>query len=504
MPHMPESARTPASAAPTRRRRLLLVVAAAIAATVLSAVGLLATAPPASAATQGSGFGAWAPLSTHGWHGSMVAGGVHTYCILPGLPAPTGDSVDHGVLGDAGGLSPQQLVGINRLVTTYGQTADPVQAAAVGWAVKAIADRHTTLHAWGYPGDDLAGAVHWSFDRFVPEHAAAVAALAEQYYAEAVATPIPGADGAVALTTDPDDPRRGTVRLTGGAGTTASIALANAVFADTGAAELASAPSDTDLPITVTESTDGRPVTVRATARLVAAFAPAVRFFTTPGQQNTAGPGGGVEYVAEATDAAPRPVVFSPGITTQVAAPETAAGPYIDDVTIAPVTGVWPRTADDAFVSLRATAVVYRTEEPPAASPDVPADATPVGELELTTDPATGGGTYRVTSTWELPGPGSYTAVWRIAAADQLPEVAAHLEQDYAWSEQFAAPTQITRVPPPPVAPPAPATATPQLAETGARDGLPRVAGWAVVALILGAAFLGHHAQRRRRAAIRA
>jgi len=484
--------------------RALLVLVAMLASLVCGIAVLVATAPPASAAERGAGFGTWAPLSSDGWHGSMIVGGVHTYCILPGLPAPTGESVDHGVRPDARGLSAAQLTGINMLVTRYGQSGDAMQAAAVGWAVKAIADRSTTLHAWGYPGDSLAGAVHWTFDRHFPAAAAAVAQLAEQYYAEAQAVTVPGSDGTITLSTDPTDARFGAVRLDGGAGTTAEITLTGAVFADTGAASLSPAPLGVDIPIVAAPPAgDGAPFIVAASARFTAEFAPAVRYVTTAGQQDTAGPGGSVEYVVETQDDTPRPVVFSPGIRTQVAQAEVAGGRYIDDVSVDPVEGVWPLTADGNLVPLVATAIVYRTEAAPAESAEIPADAVPVGELSLTTDPATGGGTYRVESAWELPGPGWYTAVWTIVAADQAPEVARHLPRDYVWAEKFGTPSQITRVtppPPPPVEPVPPVDSAPAtLAATGPFDEAPRLAGGGAAALLLGAALLAHLASRRRR-----
>ncbi len=494
-------------AVPTRRaslaRRLILALLFGLA--VAGAV--LTTAPPASAASQGAGFGTWAPLSAHGWHGSMLIDGVHTYCIVPGLPAPTGPSTDHGVRGDAAGLSPQQLAGINHLVTTYGQTTDPVQAASVGWAVKAIADLDTTLHSWGYSGDSLAGAVDHIFSRLAPEHSAAVQQKAEAYYAEGMAATVPGADAALTLATDDADPRRGTLRMDGGAGTAVILTLENAVFAETGTAQLARAVPGTPYEIRAVAPDDsGAPFTVRASAAVSATIAPAVRYFTTEGQQHTAGPGGSVQYTVTTEDDAPRPVVFSPGITTQVLAPESATGHFVDDVTLTPVEGVWPRSADGALVPMRATAVVYRTEAAPAG-PGVPADAVPVGELELVTDPDQGGGTYRVTSPWQLPGPGYYTAVWEIAASAQEPAVARHLERDYRWSEDFGVPSQVLHVPAPAAQPappvqPAPEDAPRALAATGLWDDAgARVGAGGCAALLAGVAILVHLAQRRRVAA---
>ncbi|MGP3534742.1 hypothetical protein ACTU3I_08110 [Microbacterium sp. RD1] len=484
---------TPVPASPVRRQLGLWTL-------VLSLFAVLAPlvlwASPASAASQGAGFGSWAPRSALGWHGSMIAGGMHTYCILPGSLVPTDSSVDNGVRGDAGGLSPQQLVAINHLVTTHGQTDDPVEAASVGWAVKAIADREATVHAFGHTGDSLSGMIDWIFSRLAPEHSAAVQQRAEALYAEAVDVPVPAMDASLYLTRDEDDPRRGTVRMDGGAGTTAVLTLQNAVFTDSGSATREHvAPGSTWEITAIPPDETGAPFTVRAHGVVSAAIAPAVRYFTTAGHQSTAGPGGGVSYEIEAADSAPRPVVFSPGLTTQVASPEAASGPFVDDVTLSAVEGAWPRFGDGSFVPVRATAVVYRTDAAPVG-PDVPADAVPVGDLALIADPARGAGTYRVTSEWEIPGPGYYTAVWEIAAAAQAPEVTVHLERDYRWAEEFATPSQIVHVPTPP---PAPADTPRALAATGLWDDAgPRLAAGGLAAMAAGGALLAHLSARRR------
>lgn len=482
----------------------LHVVAAGILAAMLALLSVLTVAPPASAASRGAGFGTWAPLSAHGWHGSMLVNGVHTYCIVPGLPAPTGESVDHGVRGDAAGLSPQQLAGINLLVSTYGQTDDPVQAAAVGWAVKTIANRHASLHAWGYRGDSLAEAVRWAMSRLTPEHVDTIAHLAEQYYAEGSAAAVAAASGTLTITSNEEDPRSGTVRLDAAPSARGTLVLSNAVFADTGSDTRADVAPGVDYPIaTAPPAEQAMPYRVSVSGTFDAGFAPAVRYFTTPGQQDTAGPAGRIEFAVEATDDTPRPVTFAPGITTQVAVPEAPGGPFVDDVTLAPVTGIWPQRVDGSHVPLRATAVVYRTDEEPAVSPDVPPDAEPVGELELVTDPAQGGGTYRVTSDWELPGPGYYTAVWTISADAQDPEVARHLDRGYLWAEEFGTPSQTMHVPVPPPAPsPAPGadeeTSPEALAVTGPVDDALRLGAGALAGVVLGAALLARLAQRRR------
>ncbi|MFT4307348.1 MAG: hypothetical protein QM604_10705, partial [Microbacterium sp.] len=216
-------------------KRALLVLLLGV--TVLTA-GIV-TAVPAGAASPGAGFGAWAPLSAYGWHGSMAIGGIQTYCVSPGRPVPTGDSADRGLSFDAEGLDARRLTAINMLVSTYGQTADPVQAASVGWAVKAVADWDATLHSFGYPGDTLPGAIHWTFSALAPEADQAVQDLAAAYYAEAMALPTGAATGSGRLefTTRPDDPARGTVTVHADvAEATGTVTLQGAVFADSGAA----------------------------------------------------------------------------------------------------------------------------------------------------------------------------------------------------------------------------------------------------------------------------
>ena len=93
---------TPPARTMPHRARLL---AALLAAVIVTCAGAVVAAPGAHAASQGSGFGTWAPISTYGWHGSMLVDGVHTYCILPGAPAATGQSADEGVSPTAAGLS---------------------------------------------------------------------------------------------------------------------------------------------------------------------------------------------------------------------------------------------------------------------------------------------------------------------------------------------------------------------------------------------------------------
>ncbi|MGC0370043.1 hypothetical protein [Microbacterium sp. SLBN-111] len=446
---------------PPHRRRASRVFLALLVSSAALLAGTTAVATPAEAADRGTGFGTWAPLSSTGWHGSMRVGDIETYCIHPGLPVATGPTTDQGVQTDARGLTPQQLVSINYLVTTYGQTDDPVQAASVGWAVKATADRDTTLHSWGYEGDSLREAIDYVMRRASPENSAAVQERAERYLAEASAIRVPRVGGTLTLTTSPDDPTRGTVTADVDPDATGGLHLDGAVFADTGTADHAAVAPGRAYPILASppRDTDGRPYAVRARGAFTVRAA-AVRLFTTPGQQESAGPADPQRFELTAEDAIARPIVFSPRIHTEARIQD---GRFIDAVTLTSGENVWPRAADGSFVRLRARADVYRTGDFPVEAPVVPDGLTPVARLEVTTDPAVGPGTYTVSTPDPLPGPGVYTAVWRIERADQSPETVLHLPLRYVWVERFATPTQTRQlVSPPPSDTPTPSpTPTP-------------------------------------------
>ncbi|HWM15324.1 MAG TPA: hypothetical protein VNP97_01930 [Microbacterium sp.] len=443
---------------PRQIRHALSRALAVAAACTLAVFGVVVVSAPAHAASHGVGFGTWAPVSPYGWHGSMVIDGVHTYCILPGAPAPTGTSIDHGTSASAAGLSPQQLTGINLLVTKYGQTNDPVQAAAVGWAVKAIANWDETLHHFGYRGDSLAGAIHWTFSALAPEHNQSVQERAVAYYDEArgVAAGMSSASGTMVFTTDAADHRLGTVRVEA---TTAAasgvLTLVNATFAATGTTALTGAVPGIDYPIVTDPPAPGRAYTVSGTGHFSLGPVAAVRHYTTPGGQDTAGPPGEIGFDVAGADAAPRVPLFHPTISTQVASKYAAGGPFVDEVVFGGSTEHWPRSEDGAYLPVAATAEVYRTDVEPTlvdatAAPEaaVPPDAVHVGSLALTTDPEAGPTiAYNVISSWTLDEPGFYTAVWTVRQDSQSTEVARHLRTGYAWVEAFGEKSQVVMVP---------------------------------------------------------
>jgi hypothetical protein len=426
----------------------LFAVLAVLAATLAGAVvaGL-----PARAASPGSGFGSWGPWTPYGWHGSMMVGDLHTYCILPGRALPTGASEDRGISADAAGLNAQQLTAVNMLVSTYGQTSDPVEAAAVGWAVKAIANWDETLHHFGYGGDRLEGAIDWVFSRIAPEHSAAVQQRAAALYAEGmgVAAAPPAASGSLVFAVDPLDPLAGTMTVAADVpGASGEVRLTGAVFSDTGADVRGDVTAGSVYPIRAILPDGATAVSVSGTGMLRGGFRAAVHHFTTPGGQDTAGPAGAVEIPVAGADQAPRETTFAPVVTTQVAARYAAQGGYVDDVAFASARGSWARTPDGGYLPVTATATVFRTDSEPPASTTVPADAEPVGSLTVTTDAAAGPTVpYRVASDWMLPGPGFFTAVWRIDADAQSAATREALDAGYSWVEAFGEPSQVMVMP---------------------------------------------------------
>lgn len=428
------------------RRGLARLVAALLAALVLTGAGSVVATPAAHAASQGAGFGTWAPLSTYGWHGSMLVDGVHTYCILPGLPAPTGPSADLGVSDTAAGLTPQQLTAINHLVTAYGQSGDPVQSAAVGWAVKAIADWDETLHSFGYRGDSLAGAIHWTFSALSPEHDAEIQRLAVAYYDEARSIPagVGAASGRLVFRSDDADPATGSVLVEATTdAAVGTITLVGATFAVNGSATLADVVPGVEYPIVAAAPTPGRPYSVSGTGRMRLTAVAAVRHFSTPGGQDTAGPAGEAGFDVAGSDAAPRVPRFTPTIATNVGAAYVTGGAFVDDVRFTGSTADWPRAEDGTPLPVTAAAEVFRTDSAPVLSDQVPEGAQSVGSLGLTAD-AGPDADYRVTSLWELPEPGFYTAVWRIRAEDQTSDVVGALPPGYSWTEPFGEASQIS------------------------------------------------------------
>lgn len=152
-----------------------------------SAPQITNTAAITPLAVQGTGFGNFIPGDATPWIGSMNVNGVEVYCIQPGVDLPVGNSVDTGVQSSVNGLGPLTMVRINAVVTKYGNTrGNAIQAAAVHWAVKYLADPANTVHEFGNPGSTLDSAIDWQVNtQGGRANTDQIKALTNQYLAEA-------------------------------------------------------------------------------------------------------------------------------------------------------------------------------------------------------------------------------------------------------------------------------------------------------------------------------
>ncbi len=232
---------------------------AAVLATGLAGVPQAAIAAPSSPvkaktvsaitpfATQGTGFGNFIPGDATPWIGSMNVNGVETYCIQPGVDLPVGNTTDQGIQSSVNGLDPLTITRINAVVTAHGATGgNAIQAAAVHWAVKYLADPTNTVHEFGNSGSTLDSAIDWQVNtQGGRANTDQIKALTHQYLDEANGVGLPEEKPAVGrvdatLQVDKKTDFEGKLFLddmtvTPGTGT---ITLKNGVFKDSGTSSI--------------------------------------------------------------------------------------------------------------------------------------------------------------------------------------------------------------------------------------------------------------------------
>ncbi|MGX1701913.1 hypothetical protein [Microbacterium sp. NPDC055357] len=443
------------------RRAVRLV--ATILATAIVATGAVVGVQSASAASQGPGFGTW-PSSQIGWEGAFVApDGSLIYCIVPGAANPTGATSSAGIhssiISDSpfgtATISGDAAAKINTIVTQYGQSWDNVNASAVSFVVKHLANPGATYSSSGWNGThDLNGYINYKLVGLVGSATVgAIQARAQQLLA-AVANVTAGAvngSGTLVFTTDAANNYAGTVTMVG-TSATGTVSLTNGTFVSTGSGSLAGMRQGVAYPVRgVPPTHDGAAYRISGSGTFGSGYAPALHLWTTPGQQAAVGPGGAGTFRVTGSDTVGRTVTFAPHITTQVEQVYAPGGTFVDHVTFGTSLNEWPRLAGGAFATITATARVYKTPtQPTSPTTEIPEDAVDVGGLTVVTDPAIGPSqSYRVESEWELPGPGHYTAVWSIVGADQSAQTIAYLQHGptYERHELFGEKTQMTMVP---------------------------------------------------------
>jgi hypothetical protein len=267
---------------------------------LLAVLGLLFLgALPADAATKNAGIPDLTPYG--GYLGNYLApDGSRVYCIDSPLPWPSGTTsdpaqVDTLVTTWGSTLPAADVQKLNYVLLTYGQTDDPVQAAAVAAYVNAYTSGWARDLGAGYD----AGAWYLNGD-------ATVTAVYDTIWADAQANAAPTGAATVQLDVD-----TGTVAVTASpASATGTLTLKGAVRTDTGESTFPVSSSEV-IPITGTPADDVVEYTITAQADF-AAITPAsasLVLYTTPDQQRTirGGAPGSLAFSAQAQATATAP-----------------------------------------------------------------------------------------------------------------------------------------------------------------------------------------------------
>lgn len=452
--------------------------ASALALVALLAVAAFALASPraAQAAEMGAGLPGITPEGRD--LGNFIApDGSRVYCIDSTLEWASG-ATSEGQLVDAltttwgEAVASPSIVKLNYGLLAYGQTSDPVQAAAVAAFVNAYTGSKAHELGPGY----VAGAYYINGN-------AAVMAVYDAIWADventAVTQPI------ASLSIEMNDARSGIVRVAATpAGATATLALHGAVVAESGAESIA-VGNGSSVAVRGMPSDDSAEYAISVEARFSATLPASseVVLFTTGAQQRLirgSGPGA-VEFDAQAATAA-IPLAFSPVIHTEVTSQTVAIGqPFVDRLTVTVAEGPlpWRQRLDGSFVPVVADGVLYGPFDSAPATSTLPPEGAPIAAREQLT--LTGPGEYLSSASAIASGPGYYTWVWSIDATQQEPASAAALPRDYRFASEFGIVEETHLVPAPPVRPA-------ELARSGSEPAHTALVG---IALLLLGVFTG-------------
>lgn len=440
-----------------------MLAAATVAGLVL---GGLATMPATSAqaATTGAGYSD----GGEGFLGNYIApDGSRAYCIdvLADWPSgATGGATLVGVLDAAPGSQGVSGDGIRQLNTglrQYGETGDPVQAAAMN----AIVYAYTSANHNGY-----AGGVHYINTKAPGQSAAITAKYAEIWnYIQANWNPTvsPGS-GSMTFAISATNNYNGTltVNLTP-SNATGSVTLTNGTFASTGAVSMTGVTNGQVLQVKGNPpDNSGRQYQIKASGSFSASVAagPAenVRLYETPGQQRIIRGGDSssstVNFNLEADDPYAK-TTFQPVLTTEVGTRLVTKGSSFTDVltfsTVADAEGTnnpWRQTRGGSYFPVTATGTLYGPlSTKPTESATPPAGAPVAATATVTTTTAAGPTTsYTATGSNTATASGYYTWVWKIAYADQTALTKLAIPENYSFSDRYgrAAETHVVQFQP--------------------------------------------------------
>ncbi|MFC4223271.1 hypothetical protein [Lysinibacter cavernae] len=395
--------------------------------------------------------------------GYVAPDGSIAYCLEWGKYAPTEASwptVDAGVLADYNAWGAAELARINFIVSTWGQTQDPVQAAATALS---IWTRHPSSATASVP-DYSDG--HWALAEAIPDPAVRgqVIALKDQILAAANAynpTPVAGV-GELGLTLDRQIAERGIVSVRGvPEDATGTLAFTGASASDTGARMVSGVRNGSVVNFTMHEADNklnSLQVGISGVFSTPDRPSSEIRVWrTAQNAQDVASPGPkhpGTRF--ELTNAATREgLYFEPTVVTQVPSERVERGTTFSDTvkfSLAEGSRPWRRLVSGEYIPVTAVCRAYGpTLERPAVSALPPDDAVPIGQpISVTSashlDP---------TTQW-LPvdfgvaaeQAGYYTYVCSVDAAEQADERAVQaIQPNYHYQHEYglAAETQFTR-----------------------------------------------------------
>lgn len=397
-------------------------------------VGAVVDDAPARAATMGAGIRGITPYG--GYLGNYVApDGSRVYCMDSPRAWPSGSTgagaVTSTIRTTSGHLlTDAELQRINWVLSTYGQTTDPIQAAAVAAVVYAYTSTRAQTHGAGH-----AAGAHYIGGNDT------VRGVYDQIFAEAQSRSTPVAsgsgsiditmanpwDGYVTITTSPVT-ARGTLTLTGAVDV--STGKATVQVGNGSVVVIRSSPGD--------ETTSHR-VAAKAQFTASSGATPTVTVFETGSQQRTLRGGHPSTITFEANDETDElDLRFAPVVRTAVVSEFVSPGErFVDGVTAAVVPGSteWRRRSDGSYLPVVANGTLFGPfTERPDASPMPPADAPIVGRETITLN---GPGTVSSPGSLAAPTAGFYTWVWSITATAQSEPVRAHLPDGYSFADEF-------------------------------------------------------------------
>lgn len=397
---------------------------------------MLAAAPaaPAFAATTGAGYSGITPYG--GYLGNYIApDGTRVYCIDSGLEWPSGSTNGGTVVGSfatswGAVLSGTVIRKLNYAMLTWGQTADPTNAAAVSAYVYAYtsnfartngASRGVGLH---YINGNAAVAAAYDV---VWRQSEAAYAGPQDARARVSITMANSWDGSVTVRTVP-------------ASAMGTLTLDGAVVAGSRSTSIAVRDGSV-IPIRGVPGDTAESYSIRATGSFSAAIGAQenIVLYSTGSQQRTIRGAYTGSISLSASDLVEDiPLRFSPVVGTAVASVLVADGAsFIDTVTasVAAESAEWRSDSAGNHVPVIASGTLYG---PFAQRPDVadhaPAEAPVVGTELLT---LTGPGQYRSSGTLTAPSAGYYTWVWEIAAQTQTETTRPLLPAGYHFFDQF-------------------------------------------------------------------